>query len=77
MSLWIIALFMIVQAASWVVFFSIQKNLNHVVKSHINIMGEENAAYIKTKILMTAKVAYGVMMGVFTAGSYVLLWIMQ
>lgn len=77
MPLWILLIFVGVHGASWVAFLSIQKNINHVMQSHVRIMGQENAQYIYTRTLTWARILYGATMAIFTIGSFVLLQYLQ
>lgn len=77
MPLWILVIFVGIYIASWGAFLSIQKNLSHVIQSHIRIMGQENAGYVHTRALVSARIIYGIVMAGFMIGSYVLLQYLQ
>lgn len=69
---WMFIILAVATVISVIVLFAIQKNVSHVVKSHIRVVGAENARYVQTKELLSIRTAYMISVIVITIASFVI-----
>lgn len=68
---WIFIILVIASLISLIALFAIQKNVSHVVKSHIRVIGADNARFIQTKELFAIRAAYLISIITATIGSFI------